>query len=430
MRLLPSDPDIQTLYGRIVQKKIDLQPDFQRGEVWTEEKKKTLIDTILRGWHVPPIHIVVVEDTGAQEVLDGQQRLVAIRDFIAGEFAVNGYCDPLNENMQAIDGLFYKELPEKLKNNFDNYAIRQFLIVDFEPGEPGELFHRLNQHVRLTPAEKRNAFYGPIRAQVKELVALMGTLGIDKNNLGFSNSRMAYDDVLSKFLIFLERRSLREKVTETDVTSLFRREEGFEKSLIDEATHTLECFAKVLLALSSNKVKFNKATFLSWLLFIYRASGFFCNESGPKEFLGAFESLRSSIRRGSDLHDFNNSTVFERLLYEQARDLIDLYNDRSSSRVADVSSVLSRDFVLHLCLFKYVEDFDDPYLGGLLLTQEELSLLKISNKKSNVLANNVFVNQFYDSDMNVINFAPQDYSTVSDIPIDLDMILARWGDWR
>ncbi len=33
MRLIPSDPDIQTVFSRIKDGSLDLQPDFQRGEV-------------------------------------------------------------------------------------------------------------------------------------------------------------------------------------------------------------------------------------------------------------------------------------------------------------------------------------------------------------------------------------------------------------
>ena len=59
MRLTPSDPDIQTLILRIQSNQIDLQPDFQRGEVWPTPKKQRLVDSILRDWHIPPIHVIV-----------------------------------------------------------------------------------------------------------------------------------------------------------------------------------------------------------------------------------------------------------------------------------------------------------------------------------------------------------------------------------
>ncbi len=60
MRLIPSDPDVETIVSRIRRRDLILQPEFQRGEVWSDVKKRRLIDGILRNWHVPPVHVVVV----------------------------------------------------------------------------------------------------------------------------------------------------------------------------------------------------------------------------------------------------------------------------------------------------------------------------------------------------------------------------------
>lgn len=170
MRLLPSDPDIQTIVSRIKNGDYDLQPDFQRGEVWGDSKKRRLIDSVLRDWHVPPIHVVEVRETAKQEVLDGQQRLVAIRDFVNGVIKVDGKIQPFDDEIIKLDGMTYSELPEFWRRRFDQFTIRVFKITDYSPEEPGELFFRLNQPTNLTSAEQRNAFFGPARQQVKKLV--------------------------------------------------------------------------------------------------------------------------------------------------------------------------------------------------------------------------------------------------------------------
>src|SRR5690606_1739421 len=104
MHLTPSDPDIATLYRKISQNRLDLQPNFQRGEVWGKGKKQRLIDSILRGWHIPPIHVIQVPGSDKQEVLDGQQRLAAIRDFIRGDFSIKGDHDPIDTEISRLDG--------------------------------------------------------------------------------------------------------------------------------------------------------------------------------------------------------------------------------------------------------------------------------------------------------------------------------------
>jgi hypothetical protein len=152
MRLLPSDPDVETIVSRIQSGDIDLQPEFQRGEVWSKPKKQRLIDSILRDWHVPPIHVIENSESKKHEVLDGQQRLAAIRDFVRGLFPVDGSTEPLDKSIRALDGLFYDDLPANRKRQFNQFTIRLFRIVDYRGSEPGELFFRLNQ-----PASKSSA---------------------------------------------------------------------------------------------------------------------------------------------------------------------------------------------------------------------------------------------------------------------------------
>jgi len=118
MRLLPSDPDVETIVSRIQSGDIDLQPDFQRGEVWGRLKKQRLIDSILRDWHVPPIHVIENAKTRKHEVLDGQQRLAAIRDFVDGQFPVNGQIEPPDSGIQSLDGIYFRDLSEEWRRRF------------------------------------------------------------------------------------------------------------------------------------------------------------------------------------------------------------------------------------------------------------------------------------------------------------------------
>jgi hypothetical protein len=127
MQLQPSDPDIQTIVGRIRSGDLDLQPEFQRGEVWSVAKKRRLIDSILRRWHVPPIHVVIEED-GRQVVLDGQQRLASIRDFVNGEFKVDGSIEPADPSIERLGGLRYESLPPDVRRSFDQFTIRVFRL--------------------------------------------------------------------------------------------------------------------------------------------------------------------------------------------------------------------------------------------------------------------------------------------------------------
>ncbi|MER8567442.1 DUF262 domain-containing protein [Mesorhizobium sp. M0924] len=342
MQLSPSDPDIQTIVARISNGDLDLQPDFQRGEVWSTQKKRRLIDSILRNWYIPPIHTVVVPETKKQDVLDGQQRLVAIRDFVNNRYPVDGHIQPFDASIKDLDGVYYTDLPIEVRRLFDNFTIRVMRVTDYKPEEPGELFFRLNAITNVTAAEQRNAFYGPVRRQVKELVQYFEESG-NSASLGFSNSRMAYDDVLSKFLCTMEAGSLSVKLTANVVSDRFRMDEPFTPTLVSYAKEAITTFE--LLRGSSQDTKFNKATMLSWLIF---CASFSLHKTTSdirinNDFLSTFEMMRMM----SDYKDIVDDSDKKIIFHKEWKSLFNIYSDRSTSRVLDISSVVLRDFVIH-----------------------------------------------------------------------------------
>ncbi|MFB9866754.1 DUF262 domain-containing protein [Vreelandella sulfidaeris] len=353
MHLTPSDPDIATLYRKIKQKRLDLQPNFQRGEVWGRPKKQRLIDSILRGWHIPPIHVIKVPNSEKQEVLDGQQRLAAIRDFLEGEFSINGNLDPVEPYIMELDGLSWADLPKNISGKIEDFTIRLLTISDYKPGEPGELFYRLNQPTNLTSAEQRNAYFGEARQQVKDLSEVMIELGYSRETLGFSNSRMAYDDVISKFLLTLELGTLKRKITANTVTSRYRDSDGFSSNYIVEAEDVLLTFYNCLIY-TDRSVKLNKASTLSWLIFICSYRRLFNSEEALKEFFLTFEVIRKEINSSVDI-----SYLPKGINKGLVNKVIAIYQDRSGSRVADTSSVVLRDMCLWLLFVSYFPEVKD-----------------------------------------------------------------------
>jgi len=339
MRLIPSDPDIATLLSRIKSGDIDLQPDFQRGEVWSYSKKQKLIDSILREWHVPPIHVIESKSSGRQDVLDGQQRLVAIRDFANGKVRIDGGAEPQNDAIMSLDGFTYSDLPDFYRRRFDQFTIRLFRIIDYSAAEPGELFFRLNQPVGLTSAEQRNAFFGKTRQQIRDIVGLMDKCEIDKSFIGFSNSRMAYDDIVARVAMTLDDATLSKKIDAARLASQYRSETPFSESTIarlERAIPVLSYYREI----AESKFRFNKATLYSWILFIVRAQdevGHEFNGQVFAKFLTQFENWRNGVTvfKGNFSH-----------LLPISNELRNIYEDRSTSRVGNVSSVLYRDLAI------------------------------------------------------------------------------------
>jgi hypothetical protein len=75
---------------------LDLDPDFQRAHVWTEEQQRAYVEHVLRGgwasrqilfncfgWKGPG-------DCGAVVLVDGKQRLEAVRKFLRNDLTIFG----------------------------------------------------------------------------------------------------------------------------------------------------------------------------------------------------------------------------------------------------------------------------------------------------------------------------------------------------
>jgi hypothetical protein len=104
---LPAIPDM------VDSNDYDLNPEFQRRHRWNDLRRSRLIESFIINVPIPPIFLY--EDRyGHYEVMDGLQRLTAIRDFYRGGFALEGL-----EEWPSINGRHYSELPDKIRKGVD-----------------------------------------------------------------------------------------------------------------------------------------------------------------------------------------------------------------------------------------------------------------------------------------------------------------------
>lgn len=343
MRLQRTDIELETIVRRIVDDELDLQPEFQRGEIWDNKRRQRLIDTILRGWYVPAVHIV--QGAGREQVLDGQQRLATIRDFCADDLAVDGLTEPASDEIRSYHGLRFSQLPEATKRAVRRFPLPVVYLSDYEPGEPNELFFRLNQSYNLTPPEKRNALHGVARNQVKDLVREMERRGLlRRESVGFSNQRLAYDDIVARTCVAVERNTIRKHINNSVVEEYYRDGE-FSLQTVDAVRRAGDVLLQQLD--TNERVKFNKGTLQTWLLYCHWAP----LETGsiPIDLLARFERDRKKLKSG-DYEDLPSE--LRRLMT-----VLSVYDDRASYRVTDVTSVVARDLAVHLyCVGLYGTD--------------------------------------------------------------------------
>jgi len=151
-----SNVKIIELYNKIENGKLQPHPDFQRKLVWKKQHKYHFIETILLNYPFPEIYIasseIDVESLEAKEiVVDGQQRLTTIRDYIKGEGDF--------KNQNAINS--FTSLHTDQKKEFLNYYVSVRDLKDLKIDDIKEIFQRINHtEYSLNTVEKQNAQYG------------------------------------------------------------------------------------------------------------------------------------------------------------------------------------------------------------------------------------------------------------------------------
>ena len=148
--------------------KIEIKPPFQRNPVWSEKQKSYLIDSVLNGYPIPELYIQeVVDEEGNSNyiIVDGQQRMRSVLDFLDDKFGLN------RDDSPQFNGAHFKDLTPDQKRAFFGYNFVVRTLPEMEDSEIREIFKRLNRNVvSLNTQELRKAIYsGPFIQLVSDL---------------------------------------------------------------------------------------------------------------------------------------------------------------------------------------------------------------------------------------------------------------------
>jgi hypothetical protein len=139
---------------------LKLQPEFQREGIWPKAAKSYFIDSILNDRPIPPIYLqrVTSVQTGRTEfaVIDGQQRLRAVAEFIKGDFALSELGD--NSIALSYKGKKFPGLPIELQHKILNFDFVIQELSGYTDKDIRDIFTRMNKYVvRLSKQELRHA---------------------------------------------------------------------------------------------------------------------------------------------------------------------------------------------------------------------------------------------------------------------------------
>ena len=208
----PKDVDIVSqpmivanIIERLKDGSIVLEPDFQRNpDLWDDGKQSRLIESLIIRIPLPSFYFDYNDENDNYIVVDGLQRLWAIRRFAAldkedpDRLRLTGL-----EYLQEYEGKTYEELPVAFQRRIREQTFTSYVI---RPGTPEfvriSIFTRINTGgMQLNPAEIRNSVYrGQAADLLRELAHSHEFVKVTRGRI--SSTRMLDCEFVNRFLAF------------------------------------------------------------------------------------------------------------------------------------------------------------------------------------------------------------------------------------
>lgn len=238
---------------------IELNPGYQRRSVWKDNKKKSLlIESLMLRIPIPAFYFYENED-GKYQVIDGQQRLTTIKEFVDGGFRLS--------KLEYLGKEYNKKKFKDLDTKYVQRIYRTQIAVNIlDARSPKnviyDIFRRVNTGgVNLNPQEMRNAI---CKQEVRDFLVkstqnenyVMATRGRVKDD------RMDSQELVLRFYAFYRAYDYEEKFLDYDYPNI--------AAMLDDAIESLnkmnpekreELFQKFNLAMKRSYEAFGKYAF-------------------------------------------------------------------------------------------------------------------------------------------------------------------------
>lgn len=205
MKLDNSTYSIAELRDMLGRKDLVVNKSYQRGSgLWPPSARSYFIDTMLMGFPFPKLYFYESLDRSSRrivrEIVDGQQRVTSMMDFIANKFR-------LTSVSRQFQGMKFSDLSEDIQMSFLSHPIPVDVVRNATKSEILEMFRRMNAYtLPLNESEKRHAVYhGQFKWFVNTLTDELSATFVGFNILTNRQiMRMADAELIAEMVLSLE----------------------------------------------------------------------------------------------------------------------------------------------------------------------------------------------------------------------------------
>ena len=221
-----SEQKVQEVYRDFTNNSLIVDESYQRRSVWVDRDKIRLVETILLGLIVPELYFWDAEtDANSGQtithIVDGQQRIKAIVDFIDNKIRLQKDCllDPVAKELYGDKS--FSDLDDEVKKQLWAFRLSVIRIENKDMDEIRKIFFRVNlTNYSLNDQERRHSnSWGKFADLTSEIISL--SIWDDYGLFTAGDIRRRKDEEFCSTLILLAKKGIIDQTTQKPLNDAY-----------------------------------------------------------------------------------------------------------------------------------------------------------------------------------------------------------------
>lgn len=175
-------------------------PEYQRKLAWGTHQQSEFVESLIVGLPIPFMFFYQMPD-GRMEIVDGSQRMRAIRAFLKEGLRLSDLV-----LVPELNGFSFEDFPKDRRNKLEDVTIRTIVLdTNTDPSTRAEMFARINKSGTVAnEAEiRRGSLPGPITDLIRELAESPEFIAITPMSQKVVDQRER-EELVTRFFAYLE----------------------------------------------------------------------------------------------------------------------------------------------------------------------------------------------------------------------------------